>query len=78
MLISKFDLYKTEWLDLVFDHRNKEYGAYDLRKHYASNMIKAMGIAFFSVSVLFIHHDSAGQFLFFLSSSCEIELTLIT
>ncbi|MDB4918329.1 energy transducer TonB [Mucilaginibacter sp.] len=52
MLISKFNLYKTEWLDLVFDDRNKEYGAYYLRQHYASNMIKAMGIAFFSIAVL--------------------------
>ncbi len=53
MLISKFDLYKTEWLDLVFDDRNKDYGAYNLRQHYASTMVKAMGITFFSVAVLF-------------------------
>ncbi len=46
MNISKFDLYKSEWLELVFDDRNKEYGAYDLRKHYADNMLKAMGITF--------------------------------
>jgi protein TonB len=52
MLISKFDLYKTEWLDLVFDDRNKEYGAYYLRQHYAGNMVRAMGIAFFSIGVL--------------------------
>jgi protein TonB len=52
MLISKFDLYKTEWLDLVFDDRNKEYGAYYLRQHYAGNMVRAMGIAFFSIAVL--------------------------
>jgi protein TonB len=52
MLISKFDLYKTEWLDLVFDDRNKEYGAYNLRRHYAGNMVRAMGIAFFSIAVL--------------------------
>jgi len=53
MLISKFNLYQTEWLDLVFDDRNKEYGAYNLRQHYASNMVKAMGITFFSIAVLF-------------------------
>jgi protein TonB len=52
MLISKFDLYKSEWLDLVFDDRNKEYGAYELRQHYAKTMITAMGIAFFSVAML--------------------------
>ena len=52
MFGSKSDLYRTEWLDLVFDDRNKEYGAYDLRKHYGGNMMKAMGIAFAGVAVL--------------------------
>ncbi len=56
MLISKFDLYKAEWLELVFDDRNKEYGAYDLRKHYNGNLVKAMVIAFVSVALLFIAH----------------------
>lgn len=43
MPITEFDLYKSEWLELVFDDRNKEYGAYDLRKHYAENLFKALG-----------------------------------
>jgi len=51
MLISKFDLYKPEWLELVFDSRNKEYGAYDLRRDYARNMTRAMGFTF-SVLIL--------------------------
>ena len=59
MLTSKFDLYKYEWLNLVFDDRNKAYGAYDLRKNYANNMVKAMVITFFSVVALcrvhFVH-----------------------
>jgi len=45
MLISKFDLYKTEWLDLVFDNRNKSYGAYELRQHNSRTMLTALGIA---------------------------------
>ncbi len=52
MLISKFNLYRTEWLDLVFADRNKEYGAYYLRQHYAGNMAKAMGITFLSIGLL--------------------------
>jgi protein TonB len=43
MPITEFDLYKSEWLELVFDDRNKAYGAYDLRKHYAKNLFKALG-----------------------------------
>jgi protein TonB len=53
MNIEKFDLYNHEWLELVFDNRNKDYGAYDLRKHYAGNLVKAMAIAFFSVAFLY-------------------------
>jgi len=53
MLISKFNLYQTEWLDLVFEDRNKEYGAYELRKHYGENMTRAMGITFSGVALLF-------------------------
>ncbi len=52
MLNSKFDLYKSEWLELVFSERNKAYGAYELRQTYSNTVAKAMGIAFFSVSVL--------------------------
>ncbi len=32
MIGSKLDIFKKEWLDVVFDGRNKAYGAYDLRK----------------------------------------------
>ena len=31
MLGSKLDIFKTQWLDVVFAGRNKAYGAYDLR-----------------------------------------------
>lgn len=32
MFGTKLDIFKKEWLDVVFEGRNKEYGAYDLRK----------------------------------------------
>ena len=53
MLTSKFNLYNTEWTDRVFDDRNKDYGAYELRHNYANTMAKAMAITFVSVGVLF-------------------------
>jgi protein TonB len=46
MLISKFDLYKSEWLELVFDNRNKAYGAYELRQHNGKTTGTAMAITF--------------------------------
>jgi len=32
MLGSKLDIFKTQWVDVVFAGRNKAYGAYDLRR----------------------------------------------
>ncbi len=32
MIGSKLDIFKKEWLDVVFEGRNKSYGAYELRK----------------------------------------------
>ncbi len=54
MLISKFDLHRSEWLELVFANRNKEYGAYELRQHSADHTVKAMGITFLSITAAFI------------------------
>jgi protein TonB len=62
MLFSKFDLYKPEWLEVVFDGKNKNYGAYDLRRHYGDTMAKAMGVTFMAcligvvaINVVFRH-----------------------
>ena len=30
--MSKLSIYETSWIDLVFQYKNKEYGAYQLRK----------------------------------------------
>lgn len=35
------NLYKTQWLDLVFQNRNKAYGAYELRKNNGDTTVKA-------------------------------------
>lgn len=49
MLNSKFDINSPEWIDRVFENRNKSYGAYDLRKHYAGNLLKALAITICSI-----------------------------
>ncbi|QEC79216.1 energy transducer TonB [Mucilaginibacter ginsenosidivorax] len=54
MSVTKFNLYNTEWLELVFDHRNKTYGAYELRQHYSRTMGKAMGWAFAGLAILIV------------------------
>ncbi|HSN47367.1 MAG TPA: energy transducer TonB [Flavobacterium sp.] len=37
----KLDLLKNQWLEIVFEGRNKSYGAYDLRKSVTKNTVRA-------------------------------------
>ncbi|MBC7936772.1 MAG: energy transducer TonB [Rhizobacter sp.] len=36
----------SDLLDIVFENRNKAYGAYELRKHYKRRLLKALSAAF--------------------------------
>lgn len=49
----KLDLYKSQWLDLVFEGRNKKYGAYLLRKENSKTSLRALliGAASFGFAV---------------------------
>jgi protein TonB len=38
----KLDIFKSQWLDLVFEGRNKKYGAYQLRKENPKTSVKAL------------------------------------
>lgn len=38
----KLDLFKTQWLDLVFEGRNKKYGAYQLRKENPKTVLRSL------------------------------------
>jgi len=42
MFNSSINVYKTEWLDLVFANRNKTYGAYELRSKSSTIMTRAL------------------------------------
>jgi periplasmic protein TonB len=42
--MAKIDLFNSNWCDIVFEDRNKEYGAYELRKGYSRNAL--LGIVF--------------------------------
>ncbi|WP_428224471.1 energy transducer TonB [Flavobacterium sp.] len=49
----KLDLYKSQWLDLVFEGRNKKYGAYLLRKENSKTSLRALiiGAASFGIAI---------------------------
>jgi len=48
----KLDIYKQKWLDMVFEGRNKSYGAYQLRKQNPKTTIIALAIGAFVFSSL--------------------------
>ena len=49
----KLDLLKKQWLDIVFEGRNKSYGAYDLRIKSGNITLRAMliGAVVFAIAV---------------------------
>ena len=42
-------------LDIIFDNRNKSYGAYTLRKFYNNRLYKALGLTFATVAILMLY-----------------------
>lgn len=43
---------QADVLDIIFENRNKAYGAYALRKYYNSRLYQAMGITFFAAAII--------------------------
>jgi len=54
MFNSSTNVYKTEWLDIVFAGRNKNYGAYALRMQSSSILTKSLLIASSAFVLFFI------------------------
>jgi len=51
--MSKLDIFRKEWLEVVFTDKNKNYGAYQLRKSNGTNTTKALLIGSVVFLVLF-------------------------
>lgn len=54
MFFSKFDLNKIEWLNLVFENRNQDYGAYELRSKSSIYLRNALIISTVGFSTLIL------------------------
>jgi protein TonB len=63
----KLDIIKNQWLDIVFEGRNKIYGAYELRKSNSKTTVKALIIG----SVIFAFAVAAPLIASFLPDSSE-------
>ncbi len=46
------NILKTDYLDIVFNRRNKDYGAYELRKNYSKRMRTAAVAVVIAVSLI--------------------------
>ena len=49
----KLDLFNKQWIDIVFEGRNKAYGAYELRQENSKTTVRALiiGAVVFAVAV---------------------------
>jgi protein TonB len=49
----KLDLFKRQWIDIVFEGKNKAYGAYELRKEDSKTTVRAMiiGVLIFGFAI---------------------------
>lgn len=50
--MSKLSIYETKWTDLVFENRNKEYGAYQLRQENAKTTVTALFMALLLIAAI--------------------------
>lgn len=48
------EILKADLLDILFEHRNKSYGAYALRRYYNNRLLIALGTALSAVLLLFL------------------------
>src|SRR5258708_23912358 len=44
----------SDTLDILFEHRNKEYGAYELRRSYRRRLVSALAVMIMMVSLFFL------------------------
>ncbi|MCD6011953.1 MAG: hypothetical protein K0Q79_1815 [Flavipsychrobacter sp.] len=58
-------LLQADYLDIIYDHRNKQYGGYELRRHYDERLKKGMLFLFSVVAALcclsFVGSDNTNE-----------------
>lgn len=70
--MSKLSIYGTDWINLVFENRNKEYGAYQLRK----KSVRTSLFAFFMGLLLLASAISITMIVKYFSPENKAEITI--
>lgn len=71
--MSKSSIYETKWTDLVFENKNKEYGAYQLRQENSKTTITAL----FMALLLFVGLGSVSMLISKIKTSNIVETPTI-
>jgi protein TonB len=58
--MQAWEILRADVLDILFDNRNKQYGAYALRRHYPSRLKMALGLTLSSSLFLGLFFRNAG------------------
>jgi protein TonB len=53
IIMTSQEILQSSMLDMLFENKNKLYGAYDLRKHYDQRMTMALGICLSTAMLIF-------------------------
>src|ERR1700761_972561 len=53
---------QADYLDLIFDNRNKAYGGYELRKHYNRRVLQAFGFLIAAITLAVAIPYAIGKF----------------
>jgi len=53
---------QADYLDLIFDNRNKAYGGYELRKHYNQRVLQAFGLLIAAIALAVAIPYAIGKF----------------
>lgn len=66
---------QSDFIDILFDGRNKAYGAYQLRRGYSSSLLKAIGITLLIVAALILFVPSSAEKVSSTSTVKDITIT---
>ena len=72
------EILQSDLLDILFDNRNKNYGAYTLRKYYPGRLTLSLALALSSVFLLFLFKGGSGDDANKLQFIGELEIKSIT
>lgn len=60
--MSRLSIYETNWIDLVFENKNKEYGAYQLRRDSSKTTVMAFFSGLLLITALGVIFTSSNLF----------------